>query len=672
MRTMTALATAALLLLGPVAAAAATDARFPRIYTAMDRGLTAAASEPDPLELLVQRALQEPMETSLRAMTNAAVRPQWRDLEAREAWLLTAMRDLYRDRGYRPIFIRGATLAPAADILLTTLQSAWTHGLNPSDYIDDELTELLRILRTPIEDPDLRHQLSPDAATWRTLQAQLALRLAQQPFAVQQGRAITHDFDLQIRAIMELKRATHATAIRAELDRKAQAASHIELTLAAALVRYAIDMRLGNDFFAPSDPALDVARDHLVVRGYNESEDTDGTRTGAPPIPAKVGDLLATPDEWRLDSFDALLAAAEGVVDFQAALDALPLNAPDYAPLRDALLRYHAIADAGGWATLDPPPTTGDADPWHRALTARLAVEEHPTLASWKAARQLPADDAVDELTLAALNTPVSERIAQLELALAKLRNARYAHDVTAASTHIRVNVPSFRAELWDQGEAQYQWRVIVGKVSSQGINATPEMSAILTEIELNPYWYPPRRLMRADAPQRFVPPGPNNPMGRAKFLFPNADAIYMHDTNHRDRFGSTFRAYSSGCVRVDQAEALASVLISRDRGHTREAGDAFVAQRLSGGARYRYYLRRPLPVHIEYRTAFMQDGVLHFGIDLYGRDHDELEARIATIQARYPRLPAERARDRHARTQRLARRAPLALGHELARVGSD
>lgn len=672
-RTMTTIAASCWLTLAATSVASPSQAHtsgLPRIYgsAAAEAPVAALRSDTratDPIEVLVQRALAASVAASLRSLPSPSVRPQWQDLESREAWLLTAMRDLYRDRGYRPIFVHGGTLAPAADILLATLESAWTHGLDPADYVDGELRELLHILRTPIEDPDLRHELAPDAETRRALHTALALQLAQHRFSGTQQRALARAFDERVRAIVNARRGAHASSLNEELARKTEAASQVELALAASLVRYALDMRLRNDFFAPSDPALDEARAHLLERGYGD--DTDGTRTGAPPVPSTVGELRASPDEWRLDSFDALLAAAEGTVHFQAALDALPIDVDDYAPLRDALLRYHAIAAQGGWPTLAPPPASDDDGVWHRALADRLALEDHTDLAAWKHARQLPADTIVDDLTLSVLNIPVTERLAQLELALEKLRHARYARDATAGAEHIRVNVPSFHAVLWDNGEAQYAWRVIVGKVSSQGLNATPEMSAILTEIELNPYWYPPRRLMRADAPTRFVPPGPNNPMGRAKFIFPNADAIYMHDTNHRERFASTFRAYSSGCVRVENAETLAAWLISRDRGQSLTDGEAFVADRLQGGARYRYYLRRPLPVHIEYRTAYMEDGRVHFGLDLYGRDAQAIDERIAALHLRYPDLLTERARDRHARNHRLARRAPLAFEREMA-----
>lgn len=110
-------------------------------------------------------------------------------------------------------------------------------------------------------------------------------------------------------------------------------------------------------------------------------------------------------------------------------------------------------------------------------------------------------------------------------------------------------------------------------------------------------------------------PPGDDNALGRIKFMFPNQHSVYLHDTNARALFGKTVRAFSHGCVRVDQPFLLAEALLGPDRGWTAKR-----IQKMVGGVERTINLPAPVPIHIVYFTAFVDDrGSLQMRDDLYG-----------------------------------------------------
>ena len=116
--------------------------------------------------------------------------------------------------------------------------------------------------------------------------------------------------------------------------------------------------------------------------------------------------------------------------------------------------------------------------------------------------------------------------------------------------------------------------------------------------------------------------PGRLNALGHAKFIFPNAYNVYLHDTPQRALFERDVRAFSHGCIRVERPDELASWVLGWDS--TRVAA-AMTSERENQYAP----LARKLPVFIIYLTAFTRDGELFFGNDLYRRD-DALVARVA------------------------------------------
>jgi murein L,D-transpeptidase YcbB/YkuD len=197
----------------------------------------------------------------------------------------------------------------------------------------------------------------------------------------------------------------------------------------------------------------------------------------------------------------------------------------------------------------------------------------------------------------------------------------------------IEVNVADFTLRVFKGDEALHSAKIIVGKPDTP----TPIFSNTMRYILVNPSWTVPTSIIRkemlpklAEDPDYFTrmgyevtkhgdtisvkqPPGEKNALGRIAFMFPNQHSVYLHDTPSRSLFGVSKRAFSHGCVRVDQPIRLAELLM----------GGSWSEQRfraLIGGTERTVFLPRPLPIHIEYFTAFVdEDGDLKIREDLYG-----------------------------------------------------
>jgi murein L,D-transpeptidase YcbB/YkuD len=199
----------------------------------------------------------------------------------------------------------------------------------------------------------------------------------------------------------------------------------------------------------------------------------------------------------------------------------------------------------------------------------------------------------------------------------------------------IEVNIPDFEAAVIRGGEVTHRARIIVGKEQTP----TPIFSNAMQFIIVNPYWnVPPSILNKEMLPQNGgdvsalqqrgfqvsyrhgklsvrQPPGERNALGRIKFMFPNDFSVYMHDTPSRNLFSASHRAFSHGCMRVDQPFALAEAVLGPGSGWSEQR-----VRRLIGGSERYINLAKPLPIHIEYFTAYVdEDGQLQLRGDLYG-----------------------------------------------------
>jgi L,D-transpeptidase YcbB len=219
---------------------------------------------------------------------------------------------------------------------------------------------------------------------------------------------------------------------------------------------------------------------------------------------------------------------------------------------------------------------------------------------------------------------------------------------------YIWVNVPEFMLRVVKNGKVIHAQRVIVGKPDKQ----TPIFSANLEQVIFHPTWGVPDSIKIADIlpsllrgssrilerynlrVQRggrdidaagvdwahvdmrtvhiYQPPGGSNVLGTMKFRFPNKHDVYMHDTPDKYLFKAGARAFSHGCMRLSEPERLAELLLLEDQGWPA----ARVAAAVRGGAQDNAIgLQRPLPVHVTYFTAAVQEGKLVTFPDIYGHE---------------------------------------------------
>jgi L,D-transpeptidase YcbB len=371
----------------------------------------------------------------------------------------------------------------------------------------------------------------------------------------------------------------------------------------------------------------------------------------------------AISEDWLLPrpGFDPalVLRTLAQSADAGATLAGLTPLVPDYGRLRQALERYQALADAGGWQTIETdkkiePGQKGDII---RALRARLVAEGDLSAAQgpgdafdatlvaavkrFQERHGLGPDGRVGAGTLVALNVSAADRVRQIKLTLERWREMPRSFP----AARIFVNAAAAMLTLYREGEVELTSRVIVGDVD----HPTPVLAARIVATLFNPPWNVPTSIMRKEiepklkhdpgylARNHYVAlggrlqqqPGPWNALGSVKFELPNPLDVYLHDTPTRPLFAKAMRAASHGCVRVEAARPLASTLL----------GDNWPAeavnQAIASGETKRVYLKAVMPVYLLYLTAFVdEDGTAEFRDDIYGRD-SALAAALADREIR-------------------------------------
>jgi len=207
----------------------------------------------------------------------------------------------------------------------------------------------------------------------------------------------------------------------------------------------------------------------------------------------------------------------------------------------------------------------------------------------------------------------------------------------------IEINIPDYMLRMMEGDNLVHQARVIVGKPDTP----TPVFSNAVKYILVNPIWRVPDSIVRKElAPHlaedpdylarhgyqvaeigghMFVsqPPGEGNALGHILFMFPNEHAVYLHDTPMRSLFGMARRAFSHGCVRLDQPMRLADLVMG--------AGWGARLQAMIGDTQRTVALPHPIPIHLEYFTEFVDaEGALQNREDIYG-----IAGRVADTIAR-------------------------------------
>lgn len=282
-------------------------------------------------------------------------------------------------------------------------------------------------------------------------------------------------------------------------------------------------------------------------------------------------------------------------------------------------------------------------------------------LKTFQTEAQIKATGGLDQATINALNGRSEERmVAKLGYNMERLRWL----PKSLGSKHIFVNQAAYQLEVVDNGREVWRTKVIIGKPNTQTVAFHDRMETVV----FNPSWGVPPSIIKNEmlpilrrdpsyldrlgyrvitkngqivrsssvrwsAYNKGIPysiqqpPSDDNALGEVKFLFPNSHSIYFHDTPARSLFERSTRAFSHGCVRVENPRIFAETLLKLDA--------AEVAKRIDSGISQSAKVRDDIKVHLTYFTAWPdQSGRIVYYDDVYGRDQRMETAFSATAVA--------------------------------------
>lgn len=338
--------------------------------------------------------------------------------------------------------------------------------------------------------------------------------------------------------------------------------------------------------------------------------------------------------------------------------------------LQLAIGQYEQLVATGGWEQL-PREVNGLIAGNTRNSVSRLrnrliasgdvseelrskndVFDEHMDagLRRFQARHGLTVSGKVDAETFFSLNVPADYRLAQLRLNAMRVQNLAGA----LSERYMVVNIPAAVIEAVDNGAVSRRHNAVVGRIDRQ----TPILSSKVHQINFNPYWHVPKSIIRRDLikymnedPQYLAnyrikifdgtgnelspsqidwttdeavnyafrqEPGAENSMGHVKINFHNPHAVYLHDTPTKSLFGENRRFHSSGCVRVDDVEAMVAWILQSNG----DWDEIAVKTMFLSGERVDVSVKSPVPIHTTYITAWAnRQGTVSFRDDIYEYD---------------------------------------------------
>jgi L,D-transpeptidase YcbB len=349
---------------------------------------------------------------------------------------------------------------------------------------------------------------------------------------------------------------------------------------------------------------------------------------------------------------EVLAAIAQGA-DAAATLAAYEPQHPAYVALKAKLAEIRAGKQETGKTPIPNGPAlkAGMQDERVPQLRQRLGVRGEATtydkdlaeaVKKFQQEHELKPTGLLTPQTVDALNGRQPDRAA--DTIIANLERWRWmAHDL--GKTYVIVNLPEFALRVVHNGKVLWMTRIVEGKPAMP----TPIMSAEMKYITVNPTWnVPPSIIAREYLPalqqdpsvlERMglkvstnpdgtvhiaQPPGERNALGRLRFNFPNKFLVYQHDTPEKQLFAYEKRAFSHGCMRVQDPVRYAEVLLSIARPNDGYTQDRI--RKMFGNSEFDIQFPKVIPVHLTYQTAFVdENGKLEFREDVYGRDKELL-----------------------------------------------
>ena len=403
--------------------------------------------------------------------------------------------------------------------------------------------------------------------------------------------------------------------LKAGMDTDALADAELKLT--AAALTFARHAQTGRVHYSRVSPdifyALDAAEPADVLAKLSSASNAADALASYNPTHPQYKALRAKLAEARAAKGDALARVPGGVtLKFDAKT---PMQDARVAQLRAKL----GVTGDAGDQTYDKP--LADA------------------VAAFQKKRGLKVTGQFNAVTLDAVNGPKRDRDA--DIIIANMERWRWMpHDL--GKTRVILNIPDYTLRVYNDQATVWQTRVVVGK---PGQHATPLLTETMKFITVNPTWNVPpsiiyneylpalqqdptvltrmglKLVQTADGGVHISqPPGERNALGRIRFNFPNKFLVYQHDTPDKNLFALDKRAFSHGCMRVQDPAKYAEVLLGLSNPNDHYTQDRIKS--MYGNSEIDIKLVTPIPVHITYQTAFVDDeGKLQIREDIYGRD---------------------------------------------------
>ena len=377
----------------------------------------------------------------------------------------------------------------------------------------------------------------------------------------------------------------------------------------------------------------------------------------------------------------ALLEQLAGSNDPAAILSRLEPKHPEFLALKAALATFEQSSAARPTPIGDGPVLRpGNSDARLPAIRARLELAastsqlyDELTVDAIKAFQEgqgLEVDGIIGPATVAALNGGTATRREDI---IANMERWRWMPS-DLGDFRVFVNIPEFRLWIERNGQPEYTTRVVVGTTKNQ----TPIFSDNIRHLVVNPYWNVPSSILRGEIAPAVLAnpgytdshnmdllyngspispwsvdwsqvsssnfpfrvrqrPGAGNALGQIKFLFPNKHDVYLHDTPSKSLFSRSYRAFSHGCVRVQNPMEFADALMANEPNISRASLEA-----MFGPSERWVNPEKQIPVHLAYFTLRVdEDGTIRSFGDVYGH-HEKLIAAMGLDTEPEPAIVAE------------------------------
>lgn len=613
-----------------------------------------AATDRAQIRLAAQTAMASGFEQSSQAVGADRQGIDWSgvdDLTVRGRNLdVDMIRAVYEANDNQPLWSEDASLHRQ---VYRTLQEAHAHGLIPSTYFIEELAAALSTIddgRTASAAIDIRVPEPLASVAHLDLELLMTAGVAAYIRDIHIGRvaprSIDEEFDYDRRTIdvgEALLSVAHADDPRAVLESYAPA-SDAYADLVGILAEFRSLARDGGwpkidggGVIRPGerDSRIPLLRDRLAISG-----DYTPSRMQAEPD----ADALSFGGRFAEPAADQTSSARDGAASrLRQQASASPTPTPS------TTIEAESFASNGDdeWRPLDPAiamaavyrdiQQLGTDDPSYYDDRLAAAIER------FQRRHGLTVDGVIGPKTLNALNVPIEDRIEQVVAGMERWR--WLPRDLSQGyGRHIMVNLAGFTMDIVEDGDVVRQMDTVVGQPSRQ----TPLFSSRMTWLEFNPTWTIPvsiavrdmlpnvqrdpdyfRRMgitvysgWQNDSPAlndefldwhrigtgirqfRLVQsPGPQNSLGKVKFMMANNFSVYLHDTPARHLFDRTQRAYSSGCIRVEDPMWLADYVMGDQAGWS-----GLRARMQSDWETRRVNLENHVPVHLAYHTVWRGD----------------------------------------------------------------